>query len=66
MLQVASNRLEIGMKANLRSIQHQYQAFLFDLWGVVHDGHSAFPGVVSLINELIACHKKVILFRCKA
>lgn len=46
--------------SNLQSIQNQYDGFLFDIWGVIHDGHTAFPGAVSLINELIDKQKKII------
>lgn len=27
----------------LRAIAPQFEAFILDLWGVIHDGHSAFP-----------------------
>lgn len=45
---------------NLQAIENQYESFFFDLWGVVHDGYNAFPGVVALINELIAKDKKIL------
>ncbi len=30
----------------------QYDAFIFDIWGVFHDGGDLFKGVATLINEL--------------
>lgn len=39
---------------------NQYDAFLFDLWGVVHDGFEAYPGAVECINKLINLKKEII------
>lgn len=47
-------------RPNLQSLLNHYQGFLFDIWGVIHDGHHPYPGVVSLINDLIAENKQVI------
>lgn len=51
---------KVKLTPNLRSIQNQYEGFLFDIWGVVHDGYTAFPGVVDLLNQLISEQKKII------
>jgi HAD superfamily hydrolase (TIGR01459 family) len=37
-----------------------YHAFLIDLWGVVHDGFQAYPGVVDSLNYLISQNKPII------
>ena len=46
---------------SLSEIASKYEYFLIDLWGVVHDGYTAFPGVVECLEEL-RHHKKKILF----
>lgn len=38
----------------------RYQAFIIDLWGVVHDGFQAYPGVVDSLNYLISQNKPLI------
>lgn len=38
----------------------QYQGFIIDLWGVVHNGFSAYPGVVEQLNQLIANNFPII------
>ncbi len=42
----------------------RYDAFIIDLWGVVHDGVYAYPGVVQTLNNLIA--QKTVLFLSNA
>jgi HAD superfamily hydrolase (TIGR01459 family) len=44
----------------INSLISSYEAFFIDLWGVVHDGISAYPGVVDCLNHLISLPKKVL------
>jgi HAD superfamily hydrolase (TIGR01459 family) len=44
----------------LRAIASQYDAFLVDLWGVVHDGNRPFAGVVDALRELASAGRRVI------
>ncbi|MDF2692067.1 MAG: superfamily protein involved in N-acetyl-glucosamine catabolism [Labilithrix sp.] len=44
----------------LRAIASQYDAFLVDLWGVVHDGSRPFAGVVDALRELSSAGRRVI------
>ena len=44
----------------LRAIAEQYDAFLVDLWGVVHDGNRPFSGVIEALRELSAAGRRVI------
>jgi HAD superfamily hydrolase (TIGR01459 family) len=44
----------------LRAIASQYDAFLVDLWGVVHDGKRPFVGVVEALRELASARRRVI------
>ncbi|MFT5226661.1 MAG: HAD superfamily hydrolase (TIGR01459 family) [Polaribacter sp.] len=45
----------------LRVIQHQYQAFLIDAWGVLHDGQSLYPHALACLKQLRQNHKKVVI-----
>lgn len=39
----------------------QYQVFLVDAWGVLHDGRSLYPGARRVLEQLIDADKKVIV-----
>ncbi|MGE5504238.1 MAG: TIGR01459 family HAD-type hydrolase [Actinomycetota bacterium] len=38
-----------------------YDAFVVDLWGVLHDGHAAYPGAAEALAGLKAAGKRVVL-----
>jgi HAD superfamily hydrolase (TIGR01459 family) len=38
----------------------QYDGFIVDLWGVVHDGMKPYPGVIDCLAELRALQKPVV------
>ncbi|MDF1722074.1 MAG: TIGR01459 family HAD-type hydrolase [Minwuia sp.] len=46
---------------NLAPVAADHDAFLFDLWGVVHNGVQAFPGAVRTLEGLAAAGRPVIL-----
>lgn len=37
-----------------------YDGFIFDLWGVIHDGSRTFPGVIETLTKLKEAGKKVV------
>ncbi len=39
----------------------QYNGFILDLWGVIHDGADAYPGAVDCLQALCAQGKPVVL-----
>lgn len=43
----------------LGKIADRYEAFIFDLWGVLHDGTALFPGVRPVLAGLRAAKKKI-------
>lgn len=45
----------------LRTIASHYDAFLLDLWGVVHDGSQLYPGAHAAMSALKKANKKIIL-----
>ena len=46
-------------KNNLTEIADAYQYFIFDIWGVIHDGSETYPGVVQTITTLRSQNKKI-------
>lgn len=45
----------------MRAAADQFEAFILDLWGVIHDGHSAFPHSAETLRHLKARGRKTIL-----
>ncbi len=45
----------------LGEIAERYDAFLIDLWGVLHDGEKPYPGAVHALRDLRAQNKKIVL-----
>lgn len=46
-------------KNNLQEIANSYQYFIFDIWGVIHDGSQSYPNVIETISWLRAQNKKI-------
>ncbi len=44
----------------LRSIVEDYEDFLVDLWGVIHDGEQPFPSVLPALGALAARGRRVV------
>lgn len=38
---------------NFENIYNNYDLFLIDVWGVVHDGYTPYPGTVKMLNKLL-------------
>jgi len=45
----------------MRELASEYDGFILDLWGVVHDGTAPFPGVLDCMERLIGARKRVVL-----
>jgi hypothetical protein len=45
----------------MRELALDYDGFILDLWGVVHDGTAPFPGVLDCMGRLIAAGKRIVL-----
>lgn len=52
---------QIAMLDRLRGIAADYDLFLIDQWGVIHNGRSAHAGAVSALRALRAAGKKIVL-----
>jgi len=48
------------LKSNLSEIQQDYDAFLVDLWGVIHDGENIYPGAREALEKLKSQGKQVV------
>ncbi len=46
-------------KNNIRELVDSYDYFIFDVWGVIHDGTAAYPGAVDAIKFLRSKNKKI-------
>lgn len=46
--------------SGLHEIASEYDAFLVDLWGVVHDGNQPFSGVVDALHALSSAGRRVV------
>ena len=47
--------------SGLRDLVPDYDGFILDLWGVVHDGVNPYPGVLDCMARLVESGKRVIL-----
>ena len=43
------------------SLAAQYDGFILDLWGVIHDGVNPLPGAIDTLTRLRALGKKSVL-----
>lgn len=49
------------MPAGLRDLAADYDGFILDLWGVLHDGFKPFPGVIDALERLVAAGKRICI-----
>jgi ribonucleotide monophosphatase NagD (HAD superfamily) len=52
--------VSVPVLQGLREVAGNYDGFVLDLWGVVHDGVTVFPGVVDALRQLHAAKKKLV------
>ena len=45
----------------LKEIFQNYDTFILDQWGVMHDGYNAYPEAINCIYNLVSKKKKLIL-----
>lgn len=55
-----ANHHPLKKVSGLHTIFEDYDAFIIDLWGVVHDGFNPYPGAVECLNHIIESGKPVI------
>lgn len=57
---VAARRMPAN-PSGLRELASDYDGFILDLWGVLHDGFTPFPGVLDCLERLIAAGKRIVI-----
>jgi HAD superfamily hydrolase (TIGR01459 family) len=45
--------------SGIKQISHLYDYFVFDVWGVIHDGNLAYPGALEAVSFLRQQNKKI-------
>ena len=43
------------------AVADRYDAFILDVWGVLHDGVTLYPGVVDTLEHLTAAEKPFVM-----
>ena len=51
----------IPILSGVREIAGRYDGFILDLWGLIHDGHTAYPGAADTLMRLQAMGKRVVM-----
>ena len=52
--------MKIEKLSNFSKIYNQYDVFLIDLWGVMHNGIRLNPGAIKTVKNLSNNNKKII------
>jgi HAD superfamily hydrolase (TIGR01459 family) len=55
----SSKSAPIPVLDSLAAVSGRYEAFVIDLWGVLHDGVRAYPGAVAALRRLKAQGKRI-------
>jgi HAD superfamily hydrolase (TIGR01459 family) len=53
-------RMTIEQLASFSAVAERYDAFLCDLWGVIHDGDALYPGVLETLEAMHRAGKKLV------
>lgn len=52
---------EVPVYPGLSALAERYDAFIIDLWGVMHDGLTAFPAAIEALEELRRAGKRSVI-----
>lgn len=58
---MADNAHEMQTLSGLSALADQYDGYVVDLWGTVHDGLQPYPGAVDCLQALRAAGKRVVM-----
>src|SRR6476620_4423658 len=56
-----AEQMTVRLYGGMRELAPQYDGFILDLWGVVHDGTAPFPGVLDCMQRLLDAGKRLVL-----
>ncbi len=48
---------------SLKDISKNYELFIIDIFGVIHDGDDAYPNIIPMIDYLGKEQKKIVFYR---
>jgi HAD superfamily hydrolase (TIGR01459 family) len=51
----------IPVLSGIREIADRYDGFILDLWGLIHDGQTAYPGAADTLRRLQDAGKRVVM-----
>lgn len=52
---------DIPILPGFAAIADRYDGFILDLWGLIHDGHNAYPGAADTLKRLQEAGKRVVM-----
>lgn len=58
---VKSGQKTLTLVDGIRDIVDDYDVFLLDMWGVMHDGFNAYDGVIECVQKLRDAGKRMII-----
>ncbi len=61
MPQAAPSSSTLPVHAGLSKLAGDYDGFILDLWGVIHDGVTVYPGAFNCLEQLRARKKRIVL-----
>jgi HAD superfamily hydrolase (TIGR01459 family) len=53
--------MTVRLLGGLGEIAHDYDGFILDLWGVLHDGSAPFPGVIAALERMKRMGKRIVV-----
>ncbi|HXP97123.1 MAG TPA: TIGR01459 family HAD-type hydrolase [Telmatospirillum sp.] len=53
--------MSVPILAGLRDVADRYDGFILDLWGVIHDGVTPYPGAKACLAELTCRGKRIVM-----
>jgi HAD superfamily hydrolase (TIGR01459 family) len=53
--------MTLNAVSGVRELAADYDGYILDLWGVVHDGVNPYPGVLDCMARLVGAGKRVVL-----
>jgi HAD superfamily hydrolase (TIGR01459 family) len=53
--------MPVQLISGLCELAPRYDGFIFDLWGVIHDGVAPIPGAIDCLQLLIEADKRIVL-----
>jgi HAD superfamily hydrolase (TIGR01459 family) len=56
-----SQSTKIPLLEGLAPLARRYDGFILDLWGVIHDGVTAFPGVIDCLDRMAEAGKSFVM-----